>query len=126
MKNNRILIVDDENDINLLFKMVLEDNGFKVDTFNDPLIALQNFTDGTYDLLLLDMLMPKMNGFELYQKIRMIDDKVKICFLTASGIDHDELKKRATIASINDIENCFISKPIENEELINRVKAQLS
>jgi DNA-binding response OmpR family regulator len=126
MKNNRILIVDDENDINLLFKMVLEDNGFKVDTFNDPLIALQNFTAGSYDLLLLDMLMPKMNGFELYQKIRMIDDKVKICFLTASGIDHDELKKRATIASINDIENCFISKPIENEELINRVKAQLS
>jgi DNA-binding response OmpR family regulator len=126
MKNNRILIVDDENDINLLFKMVLEDNGFKVDTFNDPLIALQNFTAGSYDLLLLDMLMPKMNGFELYQKIRMIDDKVKICFLTASGIDHDELKKRATIASINDIENCFISKPIENEELINRVKAQFS
>jgi DNA-binding response OmpR family regulator len=126
MKNNRILIVDDEDDINLLFKMVLEDNGFKVDTFNDPLIALQNFTAGSYDLLLLDMLMPKMNGFELYQKIRMIDDKVKICFLTASGIDHDELKKRATIASINDIENCFISKPIENEELINRVKAQLS
>ncbi len=126
MKNNRILIVDDENDINLLFKMVLEDNGFKVDTFNDPLIALQNFTAGSYDLLLLDMLMPKMNGFELYQKIRMIDDKVKICFLTASGIDHDELKKRATIASINDIENCFIIKPIENEELINRVKAQLS
>jgi DNA-binding response OmpR family regulator len=106
--------------------MLLEDNGFKVDTFNDPLIALQNFTAGSYDLLLLDMLMPKMNGFELYQKIRMIDDKVKICFLTASGIDHDELKKRATIASINDIENCFISKPIENEELINRVKAQLS
>jgi DNA-binding response OmpR family regulator len=126
MKNNRILIVDDENDINLLFKMLLEDNGFKVDTFNDPLVALENFTAGAYYLLLLDMLMPKMNGFELYQKIRMIDDKVKICFLTASGIDHDELKKRATIASINDIENCFISKPIENEELVKRVKAQLS
>jgi DNA-binding response OmpR family regulator len=62
MKNNRILIVDDENDINLLFKMVLEDNGFKVDIFNDPLIALRNFTAGSYDLLLLDMLMPKMNG----------------------------------------------------------------
>jgi CheY-like chemotaxis protein len=126
MKNNRILIIDDEKDINLLFKMVLEDNGYKVDTFNDPLIALQNFTSGSYDLLLLDMLMPKMNGFELYQKIRMIDDKVKICFLTASGIDHEgEFKKRATIASINDIENCFISKPIENEEFIKRVNEQL-
>jgi DNA-binding response OmpR family regulator len=125
---NRILIVDDENDINLLFKMVLEDNGFKIDTFNDPLVALQNFTAGSYDLLLLDMLMPKMNGFELYQKIRMIDDKVKICFLTAGRIDHDEFRKKvASISSIenDDIENCFISKPMENEELIKRVNEQL-
>ena len=128
MKNNRILIVDDEDDINLLFKMVLEDNGFKVDTFNDPLIALQNFTAGAYDLLLLDMLMPKMNGFELYQKIRMMDDKVKICFLTASGINHEEFRKRAvSVAGIeNDIKNCFFIKPIENEDLVNRVKAQFS
>jgi len=127
MIKNRILIVDDEDDINLLFKMVLEDNGFKVDTFNDPLVALQNFTAGSFDLLLLDMLMPKMSGFELYQKIRMLDDKVKICFLTASGINHEEFKKRAvSVASIeNNIENCFISKPIENEDLIKRVKAQL-
>ena len=123
MKNNRILIVDDENDINLLFKMVLEDNGFKVDTFNDPLIALQNFTAGAYDLLLLDMLMPKMNGFELYQKMRMIDDKAKVCFLTASGINYEEFRKRAL--SIATTENCFISKPIENEELIKRVNEQL-
>jgi DNA-binding response OmpR family regulator len=108
---NRILIVDDEDDINLLFKMVLEDNGFKVDTFNDPLVALQNFTDGAYDLLLLDMLMPKMSGFGLYQKIRMLDDKVKICFLTASGINHEEFKKKAdstTTTTMNSTENCFI------------------
>jgi DNA-binding response OmpR family regulator len=123
MIKNRILIVDDEDDINLLFKMVLEDNGFKVDTFNDPLVALQNFTAGSFDLLLLDMLMPKMNGFELYQKIRMIDDKVKICLLTASGINHEEFKKKAD--SIATTENCFIIKPIENEELIKRVKSQL-
>ena len=126
---NRILIIDDEDDINLLFKMVLEDNGFKVDTFNDPLVALQNFTTDSYDLLILDMLMPNMNGFELYQEIRMIDYKARVCFLTASGINHEEFKKRAaSIASIenDDIVNCFISKPIENEELINRVKAQLS
>jgi DNA-binding response OmpR family regulator len=58
---NRILIIDDEDDINLLFKMVLEDNGYKVDTFNDPLVALQNFTAGSYDLLLLDIVMPNMN-----------------------------------------------------------------
>jgi DNA-binding response OmpR family regulator len=127
MIKNRILIVDDEDDINLLFKMVLEDNRFKVDTFNDPLVALQNFTAGSFDLLLLDMVMPKMNGFELYQKIRMLDDKVKICFLTASGINHEEFKKKvaSAIATMNSTENCFIIKPIENEELIKIVKSQL-
>jgi len=121
---NRILIVDDEDDINLLFKMVLEDNRFKVDTFNDPLVALKNFTAGAYDLVLLDMLMPNMNGFELYEKIRMLDDKVKICFLTASG--EEFRKKVASTATINRTENCFIIKPIENEELIKIVKSQLS
>jgi CheY-like chemotaxis protein len=127
MKKNRILIVDDEDDINLLFKMVLEDKGYKIDTFNDPLVALQNFTAGAYDLLLLDMLMPNMNGFELYQKIRMLDDKVKICFLTASGINHEEFRKKAdsTTTTMNSTENCFIIKPIENEELIKIVKSQL-
>ena len=122
---NRILIVDDEDDINLLFKMVLEDNGFKVDIFTDPLTALQNFTAGSYDLLILDMLMPNMNGFELYQKIRMLDDKIKICFLTASGINHEEIRKKVAYATIDYPENCFIIKPIENEDLIKRVKAQL-
>ena len=125
MRKNRILIIDDEDDINLLFKMVLEDNGFKVDTFNDPLVALQNFTAGSYDLLILDMLMPNMNGFELYQKIRMLDDKIKICFLTASGINHEEIRKKVAYATIDYPENCFIIKPIENEDLIKRVKAQL-
>ena len=123
---NRILIVDDEDDINLLFKMVLEDNGFKVDIFNDPLTALQNFTAGAYDLLLLDMVMPNMNGFELYQKMRMIDDKIKVCFLTASGINQEEVKKKvACSVTIVYSENCFIIKPIENEELIKTIKSQL-
>ena len=128
MKKNRVLIVDDEDDINLLFKMVLEDNGFKVDIFNDPLTALQNFTAGSYDLLILDMLMPNMNGFELYQEIRMIDYKARVCFLTTGRIDHEEFRKKvASISSIeNDIENCLIiSKPMENEELIKRVNEQL-
>ena len=84
MRKNRILIVDDEDDITFLFKMVLEDNGFKVDTFNDPLVALQNFTAGSYDLVLLDMLMQNMNGFELYQKMRMVDDKPKVCFFDSN------------------------------------------
>jgi DNA-binding response OmpR family regulator len=123
---NRILIVDDEYDLNLLFKMVLEDNGCKVDTFNDPIVALQNFVAGSYDLLLLDIVMPKMNGFELYQKMRMLDDKVKVCFLTASGISHKAFRNKVASTGIIDYpQNCFISKPIENEELVKRVKSQL-
>jgi DNA-binding response OmpR family regulator len=76
-------------------------------------------------LTLLDLVMPNMSDFELYQKIRMLDDKVKICFLTASGINHEEFKKKVGYATINHPENCFIIKPIENEDLIKRVKAQL-
>jgi DNA-binding response OmpR family regulator len=62
---NRILIVDDEPDIAQVLKMGLEDNGFAVDAYNDPLDAISNFEVGSYDLLLIDIKMPKMNGFEL-------------------------------------------------------------
>jgi len=86
---NRILIVDDETDINLLFKIVLEDRGFKVDTFDDPIAALENYRDGLYDLLILDIKMPRMHGFELYRNIREIDNKVKVCFLTASEMYYE-------------------------------------
>jgi DNA-binding response OmpR family regulator len=121
---NRILIVDDEPDIVSVFKMVLEDNGFVVDTFNDPLLALQNFSADSYDLLLLDIIMPKMNGVELYQKMRMLDDKFKVCFLTAGKINLEELKMKVALI-MDDTKKCFISKPIENEELLKRVKTRL-
>src|SRR6476620_2125283 len=84
-KMKKILIVDDEPDICLTLANVLEDNnGFVVDTFDDPILALQDFRKDFYDLLILDIKMEKMNGFELYEEIRMIDDKVKVCFLTAN------------------------------------------
>ena len=80
---NRILVVDDEPDIAQVLKMGLEDNGFVVDTYNDPLDTISNFKADTYDLLLIDIKMPKMTGFELYNKLRQIDEKAKICFITA-------------------------------------------
>ena len=83
MRNERnvkkVLLVEDELDINLVFKTVLEYSGFEVDAFNDPLLAIQNFITNSYDLLLLDILMPKMNGFHLYQMTRKIDAKIKRC-----------------------------------------------
>src|SRR5919112_746897 len=78
-----ILIVDDEPDITSSLKMGLEYNGFEVHTFNDSIEALSNFKAGLYDLVLLDIKMPKMNGFELCQEIKKEDEKVKVCFLTA-------------------------------------------
>src|SRR5690349_20235653 len=80
---SRIMIVDDEQEIARLFGISLERSGFIIDVFTDPTAALSNYKTGLYDLLLLDIRMPGMNGFELYQKIKNIDNKVKVCFITA-------------------------------------------
>ena len=84
-RRKRILLVDDEYDVSLVTKLVLEKNGFKVDSFTDAFKALENFTIGLYDLVILDVKMPEMDGFYLYEKIKKLDDKVIICFLTASS-----------------------------------------
>jgi DNA-binding response OmpR family regulator len=103
----------------------LEENGFKVDSFTDPLVALENFRGeaGQYELLILDMKMPQMNGFELYRQIKKIDDKVKVCFLTAGEMDYEQFRKELFPALDN---NCYIQKPIENEMLIKRLNRILS
>jgi two-component system response regulator ChvI len=118
--NKRVLIVDDEPDINLAVKIVLEENGFQVNTFTDPFLALENFREkaGMYDLLIFDIKMPDMNGFELYKQIKKIDDKVKVCFLTAGEMDYKQFRKE--LFSAVD-ENCYIQKPIETETLIKRL-----
>jgi DNA-binding response OmpR family regulator len=119
--NKRVLLVDDEPDINLTLKMVLEENGFKVDSFTDPLSALENFKGESadmYELLILDVKMPGINGVELYRQIKRIDDKVKICFLTASEMYYEEFRKELFPALDN---SCYIQKPIENEMLIKRL-----
>jgi DNA-binding response OmpR family regulator len=124
--DNRVLVVDDEPDLVLILKMVLEDNGFKVDSFTDPLSALENFkgeSAGMYELLILDMKMPGINGFELYRQIKKIDDKVKVCFLTASEMDYEQFRKELIPALDN---NCYIQKPIETEMLIRRLNRILS
>jgi DNA-binding response OmpR family regulator len=121
MINKRVLMVDDESDVNLTLKMVLEENGFQVNSFTDPLLALENFRKeaGIYDLLMLDIKMPNLNGFELYRKIRKIDDKVKVCFLTAGEMDYEQFGKELFPPALD--ENCFIQKPIENETLIKQL-----
>jgi len=125
MINKTVLVVDDESDVNLTLKMVLEENGFKVDSFTDPLLALENIKRESemYDLIVLDVRMPDMNGFELYKEIKKIDDKVKICFLTAGEMDYEQFGKELFPALD---ENCFIQKPIQNETLIKRLNRIIS
>src|SRR5687768_10049733 len=89
----KILLVDDEPDLTYTIKKILEGNGFEVDTFNDPILALNNYKANLYDLIILDIKMPKMDGFEIYIKIREKDPKVKICFLTVIGTFNEEFRK---------------------------------
>ena len=117
----RILIVDDDPDITLSFSIGLEDGDFEVHTYNDPLDVLANFKPNFYDLLLVDINMPKMNGFELCTKILEIDLNVKICFITAGDINIDGLREVYPALSTG----CFISKPISISDLVKRLKAEL-
>ena len=99
MKENgvkkRLLIVDDDVDITNSFSLALEDSGlFLVDTYNDPLVALSNYRPNSYDLLLLDIKMPKMNGFVLYDQIKKLDNKVNVCFISAYNVNYTALEEQ--------------------------------
>jgi two-component system, OmpR family, response regulator ChvI len=121
----RLLIVDDEPDITLTLRTILEQNGFEVVSFNNPLLALQSFKPRYYHLVILDIRMPDMNGFELYKQIRRKDNRVKVCFLTAVSefIEYEQYKKE-TYPKMG--ERYFIAKPLSNDELIRRVNEMLS
>ena len=118
----RILAVDDEPDLTMLCRMSLEHYGFEVDTFNDPQEALSKFKPGSYDLVILDIKMPKMDGFELYHKIKKKDNNANICFLTASELYYEEFRKKEYYALDR---NMFIRKPIENEELVKEINKMI-
>jgi DNA-binding response OmpR family regulator len=114
----RIMVVDDESDLTLFYKMSLEFHGFEVDTFNDPRKALSNFKPNYYNLVVLDIKMPGMDGFELNNELQKIDDKVNVCFLTASELYYKEFRKEEYCALDKEL---FIRKPVENEELIKEI-----
>ena len=112
------MLVDDEPDITFALSIGLEDNGFVVDAFNDPLLALQSFKDKkernkeSYGLALIDIRMPKMDGFELYNEMKKMDDKVKVCFITAFDIQKEDVE-------------CLIRKPVVIGDLVKIVRAKI-
>jgi PleD family two-component response regulator len=142
--NKKILIVDDEHDITFTLRTILEENGFKeVDVYNEPLLALQNFKSRVYSLLITDIVMPRMDGFELYKHIKKIDDRIRVVFVTAAEVNYEALKelfpiylldisddedKAATLQGVRkgDEERIhFIRKPVEIKEFIQKVTKEL-
>jgi DNA-binding response OmpR family regulator len=121
----RLLLVDDEQDITSILCNVLQKSGFEVVSFNDPLLALQHFKPRYYDLVILDIRMPKMNGFELYLQMKRKDKRVKVCFLTAVS-EFEEYKQYKKEAYPKLGERYFLAKPVSNDELIRRVNEMLT
>ena len=128
-KSKRVLIVDDDPDITLTFKKGLEAENekssnlfFEVSTYNDPINALSEFKPNLYDLLLVDINMPKMDGLEFSSKILEQDINVRVCFITATEINTRALREQYSSLSIG----CFIKKPVTIENLVERVKAELN
>jgi DNA-binding response OmpR family regulator len=119
----RILVVDDEPDLTRLCSLALKYHGFNVDTFNDSEEVLSNFKPDYYDLVILDIKMPKKDGFELYDELKKKDSDAKICFLTASELYYKEFRKKEYHALDK---NLFIRKPIDNEDLLKEVNRIMS
>ncbi|HET9806200.1 MAG: response regulator transcription factor [Deltaproteobacteria bacterium] len=118
MSKAKILIIDDDEDINNLFKIYLEHDGFQVDAFTDAADALYYFKKGKYDLILLDLKMPQIDGIAMYQALKNIDDEVSICLITADTSYLEQLKGK-----IPNIEKYVIYKPIFLKNLKEKVEA---
>ena len=113
----RIAVVDDEPDITNVLKKGLERHGFSVDTFNDPQAALANFQPMYYDLMIIDIRMPRINGFDLYRELKERDTGVKVCFLTAFQIYYEEFRMMFPTIDVK----AFIRKPVSISNLVNQI-----
>jgi DNA-binding NtrC family response regulator len=118
----RILFVDDEPDLTSLFKKVLESAGFNVNVFNNSADTLEDFKPHFYDLVMLDIVMPKMDDFELYKELKKVDPDVKVCFLTASEKYHENLRDGEYQTLSKDL---FIQKPLSIKKLIKEIHKRI-
>jgi two-component system, OmpR family, response regulator ChvI len=118
----RIAVVDDEPDITNVLKKGLERHGFAVNTFNNAQAALASYQPMYYDLMLIDIRMPRINGFNLYRQLKKKDTGVKVCFLTAFQIYYEEFRKMFPTIDVK----AFIRKPISIPNLVNKINAAIA
>jgi two-component system response regulator ChvI len=117
-RTQKILLIDDDTDITRIFKLALEKRGFDIKTYNDPTAALAGIQPNVYDLAIFDMRMPTMDGFDLYQQFKKIDDRTAVCFLTAFDVEEDDCAKRLLL---DPRVKAFLKKPIGISELILKI-----
>ena len=121
-QHKRILVVDDNSDIVFTLRMELEsDPTMQVYSYDDPVTALLEFKPGFYDLLLIDVNMPLMDGFQLAHKLLQKDLNAKVCFITSGEVNTEAAREVHPLKSIG----CFIRKPITTKQLLKRIKAEL-
>jgi DNA-binding response OmpR family regulator len=121
-QKHRVLLVDDEQDITAVLKRMLEAKGYSVDAYNEPETALSLFKPNFYDIILLDIKMPRMSGFQLSRSIWQKQPNARICFFSAFEI----YQKEAMLVFKNMQEYCFIKKPIPIAELVGHIERRLS
>jgi two-component system chemotaxis response regulator CheY len=114
----RILIVDDEKDITNALKVLLEDRGFDIDTYNDAREALSRYEPGMYALSVIDIRMPDMNGFELFRALKKKDASAKVCFLTAFDVYEREFKRLFPKMKVEG----FLRKPISITQMASEIR----
>jgi CheY-like chemotaxis protein len=120
-EHKKILLVDNEPDVTFAIQSVLEENGFEVEASNDPVNVSESYRSNYYDLVILDIKMPRMDGFQLYDAIRQKDQKTKICFLTASEMFYESLRKARNTYGSALGEEYFIQKPAKADHLVKKL-----
>lgn len=135
VRKKRILLVDDEPDITISISAVLESNDLEVTSYNDPVLALSSFKPHHYDLVMLDLKMPKIDGFKLYNEIRKVDSRTKVCFITATDKNNyeglegpeqqsgDYKEKRQLYCELK--RDMFLQKPISNDDLVDEINKRI-
>lgn len=116
----RILIVDEDKDVGVTFETMLNNYGFDIDYFTDPAVALEKFKPNLYDLIILDINMPKINGFELYEQLKSRDSNIKTLFITGLNRVESYNTHHSKVYPLKG-QRHFMAKPVSKKELLENV-----